>query len=757
MEAHEIFVTKAVSTKDILGQPGSCFYLPSYQRQYAWATGQVQQLCDDIFDGITRLYENEKTFTFCGSVITVKDANASSVYPKVVHDQPTSVILLIDGQQRLTTMMMIAMVVHNEIDKRINLFKKDREKAVPLVDTWLLRHADTARNDLLNSLVDHRAEHEGIRPRYPKMIRAGFDEWSPVKTTRKYESPIAYLVDQYMVHFDAKSDTSYNPPQRPNTQFKGEGEFLARFAEIKTKVQIQIAGNTDEADEFMPLSKTLNCKTILEELNVTPAVDTKNEFAKISIEDHEFTELLRTMLIARYILTRVAITSIQCKDEEYAFEVFEALNTSGTPLTAFETFVPMVVRRMGEANFAVSQQREELGAITNYFDGFEAGAARERKTKELVANFASSETGEKLGSHISRQQYFFKQLLPDTPDPSIVAAVVHNFFNVKKFVEKFDKGESPAIPMISAVDQDFLDLAFSFFQALPHPIVIPPLSAFYSKAVDSPSESSTQDFVAAVKAALAFTVLWRSTRSSTGGIDSRYRDLMKNNDEFSYRGLARCFNNEVDVKEFRKELKRVLKDKGRVDKKETFVEKAQLVNFYEVSKPLTRLVLLAAHDQSVVATTGALSKGRPGLHPFMKAEKFNSDEMAAIEHIAPQTRTDGWSKEIYDSGYLHRLGNLTLTSQKLNSSFGARTWPEKRVLYEALSKQSQDDARLTFDTAFANGIEFAEQTEELMAKYQYTPILESLSKFPDWNKASCESRGRNLSELTWDYFWLFLN
>jgi hypothetical protein len=173
-------------------------------------------------------------------------------------------------------------------------------------------------------------------------------------------------------------------------------------------VQNQITGNTDDGDEFMPLSKTLYNQQILSELNISPGDAQKKEFSQILLDDTDFAELLRSLVIARYLLTRVAITSIQCKDEEYAFEVFEALNTSGTPLTAFETFVPMVVRRIGEEDYASSEQKVELDSIINFFDGFDAGAAREKKTKELVTQFANSETGEKLGSHISRQQHFFK-------------------------------------------------------------------------------------------------------------------------------------------------------------------------------------------------------------------------------------------------------------------------------------------------------------------------------------------------------------
>ena len=48
-------------------------------------------------------------------------------------------------------------------------------------------------------------------------------------------------------------------------------------------------------------------------------------------------------MLAAYVLNRIALTVVQGKDEDYAFTIFESLNTTGEPLTAFETFLPRVV------------------------------------------------------------------------------------------------------------------------------------------------------------------------------------------------------------------------------------------------------------------------------------------------------------------------------------------------------------------------------------------------------------------------------
>lgn len=71
---------------------GMQFYVPNYQRGYRWKESQVQQLLNDIkeFD-----YEknNEKKF-YC-------------LQPLVVTEDKENGWVVIDGQQRLTTLFII--------------------------------------------------------------------------------------------------------------------------------------------------------------------------------------------------------------------------------------------------------------------------------------------------------------------------------------------------------------------------------------------------------------------------------------------------------------------------------------------------------------------------------------------------------------------------------------------------------------------------------------------------------------------------
>lgn len=82
---------------DLLSAQNADFLIPDYQRPYAWGEDQCQTLWDDVFTFAfpNNDYENfdDKEKYFLGSIVTYKNENNQSE--------------VIDGQQRLTTLMLI--------------------------------------------------------------------------------------------------------------------------------------------------------------------------------------------------------------------------------------------------------------------------------------------------------------------------------------------------------------------------------------------------------------------------------------------------------------------------------------------------------------------------------------------------------------------------------------------------------------------------------------------------------------------------
>jgi len=94
---------KANETKveDFLSSNKTQFLIPVYQRNYDWSTSQCNQLLNDILEVGT---DNKMNAHFIGSVVYVHD----DVYTASRIKELT----IIDGQQRLTTITLIYLVLH---------------------------------------------------------------------------------------------------------------------------------------------------------------------------------------------------------------------------------------------------------------------------------------------------------------------------------------------------------------------------------------------------------------------------------------------------------------------------------------------------------------------------------------------------------------------------------------------------------------------------------------------------------------------
>lgn len=95
----EPFKPLSLSIGELFGNKDALYKIPQYQRPYKWEDEQVEKLWDDIYEA----FENNEDNYFLGSVITAKPRdNDKSAYADVV-----------DGQQRLTTLMILFCVIRD--------------------------------------------------------------------------------------------------------------------------------------------------------------------------------------------------------------------------------------------------------------------------------------------------------------------------------------------------------------------------------------------------------------------------------------------------------------------------------------------------------------------------------------------------------------------------------------------------------------------------------------------------------------------
>lgn len=90
------------------------FVIPIYQRLYSWKKEQCEQLWDDII----KTGGNDKmNGHFIGSIVYVLDGNT--------HSSP---LLIIDGQQRLTTITLLLIALRNHLSDEVKILKKFSRK-----------------------------------------------------------------------------------------------------------------------------------------------------------------------------------------------------------------------------------------------------------------------------------------------------------------------------------------------------------------------------------------------------------------------------------------------------------------------------------------------------------------------------------------------------------------------------------------------------------------------------------------------------
>ena len=83
---------------------GKRFIIPVYQRNYDWKIENCKQLLDDLI----RVIQDNRESHFFGSIVSVANVHGA-----------TSELLIIDGQQRITTISLLFLAMVNLMDEGV--------------------------------------------------------------------------------------------------------------------------------------------------------------------------------------------------------------------------------------------------------------------------------------------------------------------------------------------------------------------------------------------------------------------------------------------------------------------------------------------------------------------------------------------------------------------------------------------------------------------------------------------------------------
>lgn len=770
----EIFPTKATSIWQFLVESGQGCFIPPHQRQYAWTSQDITRLFEDVVRGIQQIVQRSDTINFVGTIIAIHDTNVGSGHPSTPGVPPSKVMTIIDGQQRISTILMFNIALHDLIRRKVVQFNSREEPHLRSI----VEISDFLLTDLKKTYSIDTQYGDGLHRYYPEVIRAYSDRWSHNEQEAKYKSPIARLIWEYLLFCEVGDITqfTFHSAGQNGDWLDSHTTLSEAFQVIQSQVEDLGSSNGAESD-FPSLGTAFKQSDLLEHICGDSISDQLKTYVGEGNEDSDFDDvscLLRLVVFAWYLNHRVAVTIVTATNENDAGDMFESLNTTGELLTAFETFTPRVIQGETLAKYEGSPSYKWVVEIETYLSRFGSGKKKETATSEMLIAFALAETGYKLGNNLADQRRYLRREYDDPRSDDLASrrAMVRAMAGVSAFMKRawnYEAGNlSKFWPL--QVDDPRAQVGFDALTRLDHTIVLAPLARFYQRAVDgsgSLKQSLTEEFIEAIKATVAFSMLWRGAKGGTANIDNHYRAIMRAGIQYAGETrppLARRppdNTSDLSLENYRRALAITLQQKGNITNKDEWIAAISRVDVYKSSAHLARFLLFCASDDAVADgdNGGLIKAGRIGINPMLILDRWNDDAYLTVEHIAPQSRSEGWREDIYSNPVLvNTLGNLTLLPKAENELLDNKSWIHKREVYRLLTTKTPEEFDFQAATLQEIGLTLGKDAVTILGNAQYLGLCESISMVEgEWSVQMIEARTKCLAGLAWDQLALWLH
>lgn len=758
------FLTENRSVLDFLNQAGQGLYIPLYQREYSWDSDNIEQLIEDLTRGIQRIATGEiaddgKEIRFLGTIITVIEANKNNIYPVDPQAVPSRIEKLIDGQQRVSTIALIATILVKRLYEIRNKIKESNpiyDQVSEICDGWIEKLANVFSFDLQRG-----------KPRLkPKIVRGAKDYW-----TRDKDVDIAYTseLSNYLGHFikayvDIRSNTGASTTLPCLSKDKYGDTLLyknGRRVESWLKKVVATAHEGKETDDFAAAIDIIAhfSQDQLWDFDRQDLVDIikEKDYTSKKTDSYILSELVQTLAVCHYLLERCCFTIIQPTDDDWAFDMFQSLNATGTPLTAIETFKPTIVNTADNEGVQFKDSVSDIAfkAVEGFLSEANTAQQKNKRTNDFLTSFFVALDGRTISTHFSYQRKALHNSYSSISDFQGKEEFIVRMGNYAKFYQEWlNYNGDEKFPLTESIaDSELASMIILFLKASNHKMAITVLGTMYNEVIKN-TPNAKDNFVKVVKAIGAFYFIWRAAFSNAG-LDSTYREFFK---KLSANNIV-CSLHEV-----REHIKDTLAKK-KVSTKSEWIEKSRLhLKYGETGNEIVRLALLiAAHDTiSDPEHPGLIKPGRAGLATYLSREQWVSPHLKTIEHVAPQTQTDFWPADLYDNQTkpYNLVGNLTLLPQDLNSSVGNKGFSTKLMYYRSVAETDVDRLASIKQQAANNNIDLNDSTVELLVSSQYNQHLSSLASLLEnhkWDKYFVEQRSERILNIVWDrvYRWIF--
>ena len=763
IELHKEYNSSGESIQDLFDRTEEGFFVPLYQREYTWEEDNINQLFDDLVLGIYELSKKGNIITFLGTTIltTLKDKK-QAVKPGEERAQPTAVQIVIDGQQRISTLALISIQIIVRLQELLN--------GLPHKSPYLdLHNAGSKFIERLTKLHTIELGRGADPSQKPKIIRGHDDLWTYDGDDTSYTSPVAKYVATFIRTNDTKKALAILNPATEIRVLKNL-ELIDEWIDAVCNAHI---AETNIYDQF-PVGAEITSARIQEYILGFTDKGVKRVVEKMETDKQKnnycATATYQLLLLTYYLLNRCGINRLQPTHEEWGFDMFQALNATGTPLTVIETFLPQVMQAEAANNnvWEKAPSREYMDEIQELFEVTTTNEQKNKRANELLGTFRLCYEGKNLGNKFSEQRRWLSKVYEKLPTIDKKREFVSklawtaNFFYYAWYMEESKVpyhidglGEHPE-------EGEFLSLLIRYLRDTNSKLSAPILARFYSQALDK-QQTTFDEFVESAKACVAFFTLWRSA-NSTSRLPDIYRRYFKGSNTPVKVDGHNWGNHpgQVSAKDLKQYFLEVLKSNGVTDK-ETWITASERFLFYNELKTVCRFVLfVSGHDRIADEESPGLTKeGTKGTCSLLKLSQWVAKDFKSVEHVAPQKppKENKWDGKIYEDNLIHQLGNLMLLPVDLNKYADNKDWAIKYLYYCHIAEQDKSKLEEFKKAAEKKSILLSKRATKTLSEVKYNraaePVL-CVGENGTWNAKLIRKRTNQIKEITWEVLFSWL-
>jgi hypothetical protein len=700
------FTHSADSLQGFFSQAGRGFYIPYYQRNYSWDDENAEKLVSDIFSGIKRTLTKPKNSAFLGTVILHDE---KSVTVGVHADTPnllTKVSNVVDGQQRITSIAMLACVLSQNISDAVVKLKSFESLAS---EFEILASELENEQPEIREFYSVEIRKNGAQPRFkPLIIRAGdvtsnpvSDQWTLAGIgVNFYRSNTSSVLSQFI---DGIPLLSIQTDERVGSVldvFQNRIQSETSAADFVLANDLYIANGVQDGS-------LLNFMAYPPNLSSIQALPTEAQSA--------FYGGLLLLAACSFLKNSCHFVVIECLDEGLAFDMFQSLNATGTPLTAFEVFKPAIVKQWGPSYSTTI--KPEVDRIERVFETESTASGKEKLTDKVIVSSALIYNGEAISPKFSDERDWLFETLPPPPQAlakDFVACIADQAEYCSHFILSGKPARGVQTPHLvthlqrlglGAQQADMSALCVFFFRDAGHHFAHSVLSVFYAKLLRAQGNTAAvaiaaTEFQSVCKATVAFFTLWMGALPARFP-ESDYRQLFQSATANMSVAAGGANQNELFVKNaFRTALAThgIYDSANALVARQLWVDRAKQTAWYGRKAVCRFALFVASHDAApdlTVGNEGFFTNGMSNSANLFTCRAWHASEYAVIEHVATRDRPSTinfpalFDGTIYPGNFsiVDKIGNLTLLSVQVNSSVYSE-WPDKVYYYWSLTTPS---------------------------------------------------------------------